>query len=127
MERLDSAFAEAFGSPIGGGPDDDGLVGGVPDDVALERVVVRGPAAYALTRLAGRPEDLLVLGTGARRPLTRLLRGTVRRRALAHAHGPVMLVAPPAEPPALPRAVRRELRRLTPEDFLRPTGLGASR
>ncbi|WP_042387177.1 universal stress protein [Streptacidiphilus melanogenes] len=122
IERLDSAFAQALG---GSADASAGTVGGVPDDVALERVVVRGPAAYALTGLAERADDLLVLGAGARRPLARLLRGAVRRRALAHAHGPVMLVAPPAQPPALPRAVRRELRRLTPEDFLRPAGLGA--
>jgi nucleotide-binding universal stress UspA family protein len=112
--RLSAAFADAFAE-----------VGGAPDDVAVERVVVRGPAALALTSLAERPDDLLVLGAGTRHPLARLLRGAVRRRALARSHAPVMLVAPPALPPALPRAVRRELRRLTPEDFLRPAGLGA--
>ncbi|WP_042426549.1 universal stress protein [Streptacidiphilus anmyonensis] len=128
IERLSAAFAEAF---TGASTEmftetATGEVDGVPDDVRVERVAVRGPAAYALTELAEHPDDLLVLGAGARRPLARLLRGAVRRRALARAHGPVMLVAPPAEPPTLPRAVRRELRRLTPEDFLRPSGLGAS-
>jgi nucleotide-binding universal stress UspA family protein len=115
-ERLSAAFADAFAE----------TVGGAPADVEVERLVVRGPAALALTSLAERPDDLLVLGAGTRHPLARLLRGAVRRRALARAHAPVMLVAPPSLPPTLPRAVRRELRRLAPEDFLRPAGLGTS-
>jgi nucleotide-binding universal stress UspA family protein len=95
-------------------------LGGFPDDVPVQPMVVRAPAAYALNALADQPGDLLVLGAGPRHPLARLLRGWVRRRAVARTQAPVLLVAPPA----LPRGTRRALRRLTPEDFLRPAGHG---
>ncbi|RAG81591.1 universal stress protein [Streptacidiphilus pinicola] len=119
MERLDAALVSAFSEPGDGSTP--------PQGPCIERLVVRGPAALALTWLADRPDDLLVLGAGTRHRLARLLRGRVRRQALARTHTPVMLVAPPAQPPALPRSVRRELRRITPEDFLRPSGLGTAR
>jgi nucleotide-binding universal stress UspA family protein len=98
----------------------DVALGGFPVGVPVDPAVVRGPAAWALTALASEPVDLLVLGAGPRHPLARLLRGSVRRRAVARAKAPVLLVAPPA----LPRAVRRRLRRITPEDFLSPAGTG---
>ena len=90
--------------------------GGIPDDVVAELIVVRAPAAYALNSLADQATDLLVLGAGRRNRLARFLHGHVRRCAAATAAAPVLLVAPPTTP----RKVRRELRRLTPEDFLRP-------
>jgi nucleotide-binding universal stress UspA family protein len=127
LERLDTALAAAFTGPAGVGLPEEGPT---PEPefglrgLRVERLVVRGPAALALTWLADSSDDLLVLGAGAHRRLTRLLRGRVRRGTLARAQGPVMLVAPPAPLPALPRSVRRELHRLTPEDFLAPPNLG---
>lgn len=100
-ERLDAAIAAS---------------GGIPDDVAVERMVVRAPAAFALNALADQAGDLLVLGAGPRNRMARFLHGHVRRTAAAAAHAPVLLVAPPASP----RKLRRELRHMTPEDFLRP-------
>ena len=102
-ERLESAIAAAIGS--------------FPLDVHVEPMVVRAPTVWALTELADGQDDLLVLGAGSRHPLARLLHGAVRRSAAARAKVPVLLV----KAPAVPRAMRRELRRITPEDFLRPS------
>jgi len=60
-----------------------------------EPLLVRADPAYALTRLAG-PDDLLVIGGGGRGRLARLLRGRVRRATLAGARCPVLTVARPA-------------------------------
>ena len=108
QERLESAIAASIGS--------------FPLDLHVEPVVVRAPTVWALTELADGPDDLLVLGAGPRHPLARRLRGAVRRKVAARAKVPVLLVQPPTVPraPRVPRAMRRELRRLTPEDFLRP-------
>jgi len=113
-ERLDAAIATAVGS--------------FPLDVHVEPMVVRGPTVWALTELAAGPDDLLVLGAGPRHPLSRLLRGAVRRSAAARAKVPVLLVrAPVVKVPGVPRAMRRELRHITPDDFLRPPGQGRGR
>ena len=104
QQRLESAIAAAIGS--------------LPLDVHVEPLVVRAPTVWALTELADGPDDLLVLGAGSRHPLLRRLHGAVRRSAAARARVPVLLV----KSPAVPRSVRRELRRITPEDFLRPNG-----
>ena len=103
-ERLDSAISAALGA--------------LPADLHVEPLVVRAPVVHALTRLADRPTDLVVLGAGPRRPLARLLRGKVRRGVAGRAQAPVLLVPPPT----LPRSMRRELRKVTPEDFLRSAG-----
>lgn len=103
-ERLESAVAAALGS--------------FPLDLHVEPLVVRGPTVWALTELADGPQDLLVLGAGPRHRVPWLLRGAVRRNAAARAKVPVLLV----KPPAVPRSMRRELRRISPEDFLRPPG-----
>jgi hypothetical protein len=108
-ERLDAAVASALG--------------GVPEDLTVQPTVVRAPVAYALNTFADQPTDLLVLGAGPRHPLAQLLCDRIRRRAVACAHSPAMLVAAPA----LPRALRRELRRITPDDFFRPARHGLSR
>jgi nucleotide-binding universal stress UspA family protein len=105
-ERVDAAFAAALG--------------GFPLDLPVDPAVVRGPAVWALLELAGEPCDLLVLGAGSRRPLARLFRGHVRRRAVARARSPVLLV----HQPTIPRRLRRRLRRLTPDDFFTPAGRG---
>jgi nucleotide-binding universal stress UspA family protein len=106
-QRLEAAVNEALGA--------------LPEDVPVELTLARGPASYALNALADQPEDLLVLGAGPRRPLQRRLRGHVRRRTVLHAKAPVLLVTPPGRPGRM----RRDLRRITPDDFLRRSpGLG---
>lgn len=105
-EQLNEAVAEALGA--------------LPMDLHVETLVVRAPAAFALTALADESSDLLVLGAGPRRSIAAYLRGKVRRQVVRNAQAPILLVAPPSTP----RAMRRELRRLTPEDFLRPAGHG---
>ena len=112
QERLESAIAASIGS--------------LPLDLHVEPMVVRAPTVWALTELANGPDDLLVLGAGPHHPLARRLRGAVRRNVTARAKVPVLLVKPPTVPrvprePRVPRAMRRELRRITPDDFLRPS------
>ena len=77
-ERLRRAFEDAFG--------------GVPEDVAVEGVVVRGDAGPILTRFADQPGDLLIVGAGRALPW---LHG-VSRYCLRHAKCPVRTVEPPA-------------------------------
>lgn len=108
-ERLDAAIA--------------GAVGALPADLKVEPLVVRAPAAWALTHLADRPDDLLVLGTGPHGRIARMLRGRVRRAAALRSEAPLLLVSPVARP----GRVRRDLRRLSPEDFTRPPGPGSPR
>ncbi|MFI1203564.1 universal stress protein [Streptomyces sp. NPDC020883] len=106
-DRLDAAIRSALG--------------GLPD-IPVDPAVVRAPAVYALNALADQPGDLLVLGAGPRHPLARLLRGRVRRRVMARAASPVLLVPPPV----LPRAIRRRLRQATVADFVSPEGTGSA-
>ncbi|MGK4578947.1 universal stress protein [Kitasatospora sp. HPMI-4] len=80
--RLERAFEEAFG--------------GFPVGVRVEPLVIRGEAGPALVEIADRPGDLLVISTGRRGVLKRLLRGSVGRYCLAHAGCPVMAVPPSA-------------------------------
>jgi nucleotide-binding universal stress UspA family protein len=93
-ERLCRAFDEAFG--------------GVPGDVRIGGLVIRGDAGPVLTRLADRCGDLLIVGVG--RPLP-WLHG-VTRYCLRHATCPVRTVEPPAMIHHLHdrRWVERELR-----------------
>ncbi|MFJ2829902.1 universal stress protein [Streptomyces sp. NPDC087263] len=95
--RLDRAFDEVFG--------------GAPQGVTVRRRVIRARPDRVLCAWAADPGDLLVLGarTGPRR-------AAVRRRVLARARCPVLLV--PA--PAFPRRERRALRRATTGDFEMP-------
>ncbi len=71
----------------------DRALGGVPADLEVEPVVIRGPAGPVLTDTARQPGDLLVLGTGRRGALRRLRR-SVSRYCLAHARCPVIAVPP---------------------------------
>ncbi|MGW3244829.1 universal stress protein [Streptomyces sp. NPDC001070] len=66
--------------------------GGIPADLTMRALVVRGPAGWALTHVADRPDDLLVLGAGRRGLLRRLLSRSVARRCLVHAVCPVLAV-----------------------------------
>jgi nucleotide-binding universal stress UspA family protein len=93
--RLERAFLDAFG--------------GYPNGVPLRLVTVRGEAGTALTELADRPDDLLVISTGRQGRLMRLFHGGVSRHCLAHAHCNVLAV-PPSE---LMRDLDRTLRHRT--------------
>ena len=81
-ERLQTAF-------------DDGL-GGVPADLQVEPRVERGETGPVLVDTANQPEDLLIIGTGRRSGLGRVLRASVGRYCLAHATCPVLAVPPSA-------------------------------
>ncbi|MER7752268.1 universal stress protein [Kitasatospora sp. NPDC097643] len=82
--RLERALDEAFG--------------GLPVGVRVEPLVVRGEAGSVLTRLADRPDDLLVVSTGrqgtVRGTLRRLLRGSVTQYCLTRARSTVLVVPP---------------------------------
>jgi nucleotide-binding universal stress UspA family protein len=78
-ERLSEAIALAFG--------------GAPSDVRLEPQVVRGETGATLVAVA-EPGDMLIVGTGRRGLLRRMLPGRVARYCLAHARCPVVAVPP---------------------------------
>ncbi|MFC1407534.1 MULTISPECIES: universal stress protein [Streptacidiphilus] len=92
--RLRTAFSETFG--------------GYPPDVPVEPLVVRcDSVGRALCEIAGRPEDLLVVGAGKRGPLARLHHGHVARHVLGHARCPVLAVPWTSPFEADERALRR--------------------
>ena len=74
---------------------DDGL-GGVPDDLRVEPRAERGETGPVLVDVAGQSDDLLVIGTGRRNRLHRMLHPSVGRYCLAHARCPVLAVPPSA-------------------------------
>lgn len=74
----------------------DAGLGGVPEDVAVEPRVVRGYAGPVLVDMAESADDLLIIGTGRRSALRRVLRKSVGRYCLAHARCPVLAVPPSA-------------------------------
>ncbi|WP_063775007.1 universal stress protein, partial [Streptacidiphilus anmyonensis] len=80
--RLRNAFDEAFG--------------GVPGDVPVELLLIRGPAGSALVDAAEREDDLLVLGSGPREWPARLLHGATARYCVSRATCHVLTVPPPA-------------------------------
>ncbi|MGW5398571.1 universal stress protein [Streptomyces sp. NPDC003952] len=103
---LDRAFEEAFG----------GDPAGVP---VVRRHVLRGDPGRTLCELAGRPDDLLVVGA---RP-GRRHGGPVGRRLRGRAVCPVLTVPGPV----LPGAWLRRLRRAVPGDFgAGPAGAGTA-
>jgi nucleotide-binding universal stress UspA family protein len=71
-------------------------LGGVPADIEVVQHVQRGESGAVLAGLADRPSDLLVIGTGRRGLLTRLLRHSTGRYVLAHARCPVLAIPPSA-------------------------------
>jgi nucleotide-binding universal stress UspA family protein len=74
---------------------DTGL-GGVPGDVRVVPQVERGETGRVLVEVASSADDLLVIGTGRRGRMSRLLRRPVGRYVLAHAKCPVLTVPPSA-------------------------------
>ncbi|WP_405452262.1 universal stress protein [Streptomyces erythrochromogenes] len=81
----------------------DAAFGGARPRVTVEGVTVRGTPGAALVDVAGDPEDLLVVGTGSRAALRRLVRPSVARYCLAHAPCPVLAVPPSPLQAALSR------------------------
>jgi nucleotide-binding universal stress UspA family protein len=71
-------------------------LGGLPADVTIEGRVERGDTGPVLVDVAGKPGDLLVIGTGRRSPVGRALHKSVGRYLLAHARCPVLAVPPSA-------------------------------
>jgi len=101
-QRLRDAFDAAFG--------------GMPGGVAVHTMVVRAPPGPALVELAGRRDDLLIVGYGGRSRLGCAVHGAVTRYCLAHACCPVLAVPPPE----LIRELRPRRHRWRAEDFAAP-------
>jgi nucleotide-binding universal stress UspA family protein len=74
----------------------DAGLGGVPADLRVEPQVVRGETGPVLVGTASEPDDLLIIGTGRRAGLGRVLHRSVSRYCLAHARCPVLAVPPSA-------------------------------
>jgi nucleotide-binding universal stress UspA family protein len=74
----------------------DAGLGGVPAGLTVEAQVVRGETGPVLVDAASSPEDLLIIGTGRRSALGRMLRHSAGRYCLAHARCPVLAVPPSA-------------------------------
>ena len=102
-ERLSAALELAFG--------------GTSCDVPLEPLVLRGETGATLVAVATDPGDVLVVGTGRRGRVRRLLARGVARFCLAHATCPVVAVPPSslAEATRGLRGWRLRHRSLTPE------------
>jgi nucleotide-binding universal stress UspA family protein len=69
-------------------------LGSVPDEVRSAARVLRGDAGAVLVHVASYEGDVLVLGTGRRGAVGRLLACRVSRYCLAHARCPVVAVPP---------------------------------
>ena len=74
----------------------DAGLGGVPADLTVEPQVARGDTGPVLVDAADHPDDLLIIGTGRRAGVGRVLHRSVSRYCLAHARCPVLAVPPSA-------------------------------
>jgi nucleotide-binding universal stress UspA family protein len=74
----------------------DAGLGGPPSDLQVETLAVRGDTGPVLVDTACQPDDLLIIGTGRRAGFGRMMRRSVSRYCLAHAHCPVLAVPPSA-------------------------------
>ena len=74
----------------------DTALGGLPSDLPVQAVAIRGDPGRVLVAAADRRDDLLVVGAGRRGVPWRLLRRRVGHYCLTHAACPV-LVVPPSE------------------------------
>lgn len=92
-ERLLSALEDAFGNTEPGIP--------------LEPLVVLGKPGRALLAAADRPDDLLVVGAGARSRLRRAMWPSVSRFCVARSCCPVLTVPPSPLRQALDAVHRR--------------------
>jgi nucleotide-binding universal stress UspA family protein len=72
----------------------DAALGGLPPDLHMEPVIMRGDPGRVLVAAASRETDLLVVGAGRRGVFRRLLRRQVSHYCLTHAACPVLVVPP---------------------------------
>jgi nucleotide-binding universal stress UspA family protein len=86
-------------------------MGGVPADLRVEPHVARGETGPVLVDIADQPDDLLIIGTGRRGIVGRMLRRSVSRYCLAHARCPVLVVPPSALMDEMSRGLRGWQRR----------------
>jgi nucleotide-binding universal stress UspA family protein len=89
----------------------DAGLGGVPQDVLVEPQVARGETGPVLVDTADQPDDLLIIGTGRRAGLTRVLHRSVSRYCMAHAKCPVLAIPPSALMDEMGHGLRWQLRR----------------
>jgi nucleotide-binding universal stress UspA family protein len=68
--------------------------GGLPPEIPIRSHIVRGEPGRSLVSTATEPGDLLVIGTGRRPGISRILHAGVGRYCLAHAACPVLAVPP---------------------------------
>jgi nucleotide-binding universal stress UspA family protein len=93
-------------------------MGGVPKDIRVVPVTVRGTPATGLVDYARRDDDLLFVGCSRRRGLRGLARRTTATQCATHARCPVVVVPPDAFTrdacrEGIRRAIRRDLPVLT--------------
>ncbi|WP_042381050.1 universal stress protein [Streptacidiphilus melanogenes] len=93
--RLRNSFDEAFG--------------GLPEDLPVELVTVRGEAGVSLVYVADRSEDLLVVGAGPHDAWARLFHGSTTRHCVGHANCRVLAVPAPELLAELPRSLRHRV------------------
>jgi nucleotide-binding universal stress UspA family protein len=74
----------------------DAGLGGMPSDMMVQPHVERGDTGQVLVDIANRPDDLLVIGTGRRGLMSRMVHRSVGRYVLAHAKCPILAVPPSA-------------------------------
>ena len=74
----------------------DAGLGGIPADLHVEPQISRGETGPVLVDTADQPDDLLIIGTGRRAGIGRVLHRSVSRYCLAHARCPVLAVPPSA-------------------------------
>ncbi|MFD0384948.1 universal stress protein [Streptomyces stramineus] len=72
----------------------DKALAGRADRPSIAPRVLRADPGPALVACAHHGGDLLVMGAGSHGPVRRLLRGSVSRHCLKHAHCPVLVVPP---------------------------------
>jgi len=103
-QRLTDAIELAFGCQ--------------PDDIVLRPAVLRGEPGRVLVAAASEPGDLLIVGTGRRGLIERMMTSGVARFCVAHAACPVVAV-PPSTLAEASRGIRGwalRHRALTPDD-----------
>jgi nucleotide-binding universal stress UspA family protein len=84
----------------------DAGLGGLPADLCVEPRVARGETGPVLVDTANRPDDLLIIGTGRRAGIGRVLHRSVSRYCLAYARCPVLAVPPSALMDEMSRGLR---------------------
>jgi nucleotide-binding universal stress UspA family protein len=71
----------------------DKVIGPVPDDVEVDKVVAKGSVARILLEAAG-DADILVVGSRGRGGFTGLLLGSTSHQVISHSPCPVLVVPP---------------------------------